>query len=84
MSQLKYKSTAFTRLFIFVIIALPLIYILASYINGEDGIENIKSLFGQEQTTSELITEKENEIKDLELKIEELQSDIRKLKTLPE
>ena len=53
MGNKKYKSTPFARLFIVLLFATPLAYIGASYYNGEDGIENIKNLFGinQEKTT---------------------------------
>ena len=40
----KYKVTGCARLFIILIILAPLTYIGASYINGEDGIENFKKL----------------------------------------
>lgn len=75
----KYKTTAFTRLFVFLIIMLPILYIVSSYINGEDGIENIKSLFGKEATVEEQLLQKRNKIDKLEKQIEELRSDIKKL-----
>ena len=45
----KYKVTGCARLFIILIILAPLTYIGASYINGEDGIDNFKRLIRFEQ-----------------------------------
>lgn len=42
--------TPFARLFIFLLFFIPLAYLGASYYRGEDGIENIKRLFGWEQS----------------------------------
>lgn len=38
-----------------LIIVTPLAYLGASYINGEDGIENLKNLFKGELTTEEVM-----------------------------
>lgn len=38
--------TPFARLLLVLIILAPLAYIGASYLNGEDGIENLKNLLG--------------------------------------
>ncbi len=48
----KYKMTLFARFFIFLIIVIPVAYIAAAYINGQDGIAQIMSLFenGKEKT----------------------------------
>lgn len=40
--------TPFARLLIFLIIFLPLAYLAAAYINGEDGIANVKRMVGLE------------------------------------
>jgi len=40
--------TPFARLLIFMIIFLPLAYLAAAYINGEDGIANLKRMIGME------------------------------------
>lgn len=45
MARKKFKLTGFARFFFVMIILAPLAYIGASYLNGEDGIENIKNLF---------------------------------------
>ncbi|MFZ4427752.1 MAG: hypothetical protein ACOYOO_11385 [Saprospiraceae bacterium] len=45
----KLKLTGFARFFILMLILAPVAYIIASYANGEDGIQNIKRLIGIEQ-----------------------------------
>jgi len=45
MANRKFKMTAFARFIIIMLFAAPIAYMAASYYNGEDGIENIKSLF---------------------------------------
>lgn len=77
----KYKLTGFSRLAIFLILFTPLAYIGASYYNGEDGIAKIRSLFEPKETGSiqAQIDSKENEIKQLNLKIETLKRDIKRL-----
>ncbi|MBK6947938.1 MAG: hypothetical protein IPH16_07665 [Haliscomenobacter sp.] len=40
------KLTGFARFFILLVILAPLSYLIASYANGEDGMENIKRLVG--------------------------------------
>lgn len=79
MSRPRHKITPLARLLIFMIIVLPIIYLLASYINGEDGIENIKNFFGEEQSTTEIIREKEDKILEYEMKIEDLREEIKAL-----
>lgn len=46
----KYKMTGFARFFIFIIVATPIVYLIASYYNGEDGLANIKSLFNKSES----------------------------------
>lgn len=57
------KMTSFARFFIIMIILAPLAYIGASYYRGEDGLQNIKNLFGgnQQQTAP---SRKNNSAKD--------------------
>jgi hypothetical protein len=45
----KLKLTGFARFFILMLILAPIAYIIASYANGEDGVQNIKRLIGIEQ-----------------------------------
>ena len=46
MAQKKLTLTPFARLFLVLLVVGPLSYIGASYYNGEDGIQNIKNIFG--------------------------------------
>lgn len=46
MAQHKTRLTGFTRFLLAIIFIVPLAYLGASYINGEDGIQNIKELVG--------------------------------------
>jgi len=77
----KYKITGFARLLIFMIFFAPLAYIGASYYQGEDGIEKIKSLFTQtdNSSTESQISRKKAEIKKQEIKLEELKKDLKRL-----
>ena len=55
MSRRPYKTTGCFRFFILIIILAPVAYLVASYVNGEDGISNIKRLLhldGKEITVS--------------------------------
>ena len=45
------RLTVFSRFLIVMMILIPLAYLGASYFNGQDGVENIKSLFNS--TTEE-------------------------------
>lgn len=53
MARKKLRITGFARFLMAMIFIVPAAYIGASYINGEDGIENIKQLFNpnEEPTT---------------------------------
>jgi len=81
MMRNKYKITGFARLLIFMIFFAPLAYIGASYYQGEDGIEKIKSLFTQtdNSSTESQISRKKAEIKKQEIKLEELKKDLKRL-----
>ena len=48
--QRKYKMTGCARFFLVMLILAPIAYLAASYYNNEDGIGNIKELFGIEET----------------------------------
>lgn len=54
MAKSRFRVTGFARFVLMLIIVTPLAYLGASYINGEDGIENLKNLFKGEQTTEEV------------------------------
>jgi hypothetical protein len=45
MARPRFRVTGFARFLLMLVIVTPLAYLGASYINGEDGIENIRSLF---------------------------------------
>ena len=49
----KYKVTGCARFFVALIILAPLAYLGASYYNGEDGIENVKTLLGIGSSSSD-------------------------------
>lgn len=44
------KVTPFARFFLAMLVIAPLAYIGASYLNGQDGLQNIKNLFNGEKT----------------------------------
>lgn len=46
----KTKLTAFSRLLIFLLIALPIVYFGAAYYNGEDPVARVKDLLGLDET----------------------------------
>ncbi len=77
----KYKLTGFSRLLVFMLFFAPITYIGASYYNGEDGIEKIKSLLNSSTSLSldDQITKKNNEISKLENSIILIKEDIDKL-----
>lgn len=45
----KYKATGCAKFFFVLIILAPLAYLGASYFNGQDGIENVKGIFGSDK-----------------------------------
>ena len=47
------RLTVFSRFLLFMLIALPVIYVAASYYNGEDPIANVKGWFGANEATKE-------------------------------
>lgn len=76
----KYKATGFTRLLMFLIFFAPIAYIGASYYNGEDGIANIKSTLGLDQSVEHKIESREKQIQAYENKIIVLKEEIETLK----
>ena len=75
------RTTAFTRLLLFLVLALPTIFFGVSYARGEDPMATIKSWFGQEattttpantQTNSETTFDASQRIKDLQQEIKNL------------
>jgi predicted nuclease with TOPRIM domain len=49
MSKRSLRVTGFTRFIIVMIIVAPLAYLAASYYNGEDGVQNLKNMFGMDK-----------------------------------
>ena len=41
---MRFKVTGFTRFILIMVILVPLAYVIASYYNGKDGIEELKKL----------------------------------------
>ena len=62
----KLKATGCTRIILFLIIAAPVAYIAASYINGNDGIESFKSLLGFGTEQNDIPQRDSNQTGDLE------------------
>ncbi len=87
----KSQMTVTSRFIIFLIIFAPLAYMGASFINGEDGIQNIKNIFGGgDKTEKQEVIEKvdptelkaeiarlEGVIKEREERIEILEEELR-------
>lgn len=67
----KFKITGIGRLLVFLLLFAPIAYIGASFINGENGFDKIKGLFGGSDkietnvSDSDLNTRNEEIIKDL-------------------
>ena len=90
----KYKMTGCAKFFIFIVLAIPLSWIAASYYNGSDPFEKLKSIeiFSKASTNNNSDTanideftdkdafKKELELRDLEIK--HLKQKIEKLEEL--
>lgn len=77
----KYKVTGFTRLVVFMVLFAPLAYMGAHYYQGDDGWQKLKSLVGIEvqMTKEQCISNKKEEIKNLETKLNRLKADLDQL-----
>lgn len=81
------KATPFARLLLFLIIFLPLAYLGAAYLNGEDGIANIRRLIsGTPEPTEQVVADEASmpadgdtaqRIADLEAEVARLQRELR-------
>jgi peptidoglycan hydrolase CwlO-like protein len=60
MRRNRIRVTGFTRFLLVMIIVVPLAYLGASYINGEDGMSKIQSWFKGEKTTERVETNRNN------------------------
>jgi hypothetical protein len=54
---MSFKVTGFTRFILIMIILVPLAYVIASYYNGKDGIEELKKLVLGKSTLTTTIKE---------------------------
>lgn len=74
------KATGFTRFLIAMIFVVPIAYLVASYANGEDGIQNIKDLVGIGTTETVAPKEKDDSTyQDLQKQLEEKDRKIEQL-----
>lgn len=77
------KATPFARLLLFLIIFLPLAYLGAAYLNGEDGLANIKRLISGEPERTETIADAPaaaasgDRMADLEAEVARLERELR-------
>ena len=77
----KYKVTPFARLLLFLVLFAPIAYLSASYLQGENGIQNLKDAIGlNTKTTGQKITKKEAKIQKLETEISKLKAEIEILR----
>ncbi len=80
----KRKMTGFARLLLALIIIVPGAYIGASYMSGEDGIENVKKIIGLENAANS--TEKKESSKNVaegsacELQINSFKKQVKNLR----
>jgi len=82
MAKRKFQITGFARFLLFLVIAAPLAYLGASYYNGEDGIENIKNMVSDGQTSSPAssVEAPASKLDEALSKIEKLEKENQKLK----
>ena len=57
MSKRPLKVTGFTRFFLVMLLVAPIAFLVASYYNGEDGIQKIKDLLRIGSQDSEIVKE---------------------------
>ncbi len=60
MASGKYRMTGCARFFLALLIIIPLAYVAASFITGQDGLKLIKYIFYEEQKTTEVKQEAES------------------------
>ncbi len=88
----RFKITGFARFLLFLLVFAPLAYIGASYIQGEDGIQNVKDLIGigdKSSTTSNTssssseidLEEAQEMIEDLKEELAEKEAEIKELRS---
>ena len=82
----KYKTTGCVKFFLMLVILAPLAYLGASYFNGQDGIQNIKDLFGGNGDQTEVVEsantdDLRDQIKDLRDELKALERENDRLKS---
>ena len=77
----KFKMTGFARFLLALIVIIPGAYIGASYIKGEDGIENAKKLIGISNTSkAPTNTSADKDNNTCELQVKSLQKQVKNLR----
>ena len=72
----KYKSTGCARIFIVLLIVAPIAFFVASYINGSDPIETIRSAFDSDPTSTTKVIDDDTSVSELRAQIERLEKDV--------
>lgn len=73
----KLKSTGFGRFLLFMIFLIPIAYLGAAYLNGEDGVGKLKNMLSGEETTAEVVSTANTSVTtDLEVTVEALKNEI--------
>lgn len=76
MAQHKKRLTPFARFLLAIVIIVPLAYMGASYINGEDGVQNVKEMVGLEEksvrtTDDQVVHDTANKTEEVAQKLKE-------------
>ena len=71
----KYQMTGCAKFFVVVLLLAPLAYIGASYYNGQDGIQNLKSLIGLESSAQGVIKGEQSD--DVHADLAKAQKDVK-------
>ncbi len=81
----KYKTTGCAKFILMLVILTPLAYLGASYFNGQDGLQNIKDLFGGKGDQTEIVEsatdDLTDQIKDLQQELDALEKENDRLKS---
>lgn len=82
----KYKTTGCAKFILMLVILAPLAYLGASYFNGQDGIQNIRDLFGGNGDRTQVVESRDtddltDQIKDLREEVKALEKENDRLKS---
>lgn len=72
----KYKTTGCFKFLIFLILAVPVAFVISSYYHGEDPLNYVKEKLGSQNQTNKTGS---NDTDDCEMEINELRNKIREL-----